>query len=93
MLKQQTLEKLNAMRLFATAREFERQLGSPELAELSFEERVGMMADAEWTWREQRKLDGRLRGAKLRYASASLEDVEYKGPRRGLDPCSNQHLR
>jgi DNA replication protein DnaC len=82
-LRQQTLEKMNAMRLAAMAKEFERQLGSPELAELSFEERVGMMADAEWTWREQRKLDRRLRLAKLRYA-ASLEDVDYKA-RRGLD--------
>jgi DNA replication protein DnaC len=83
-LKQQTLEKMNAMRLLATAKEFERQLGSPELAELSFEERVGMMTDAEWTWREQRKLDRRLRVAKLRYTAASLEDVDYKA-RRGLD--------
>ena len=83
MLRQQTLEKMRAMRLDAMAREFDRQVSSPELAELSFEERVGMLADIEWTDREQRKVSRRLSAAKLRH-SASLEDVDYK-TRRGLE--------
>ena len=83
MLRQQTIEKMRAMRLDAMAREFDRQVTSPEFAELSFEERVGMLADVEWTDREQRKVGRRLSVAKLRYP-ASLEDVDYKA-RRGLE--------
>jgi DNA replication protein DnaC len=84
MLTQQTLEKMNDMKLSAMAEAFEQQLGSGEHAKLSFEERVGLLVDCEWTAREQRKLARRLRTAKPRYKSASLEDVDFKHP-RGLN--------
>jgi DNA replication protein DnaC len=83
MLTQQTLDKMNAMKLFGMADAFQQQLGAGEHARLSFEERLGLLIDAEWTAREQRKLKTRLRSAKLRYP-ASLEDVNFKHP-RGLD--------
>ena len=88
MLTQQTLEKMNVMKLAAMAEAFEQQLGSGEHAKLSFEERVGLLVDCEWTAREQRKLTRRLRVAKPRYSSASLEDVDFKHP-RGLN---RQHV-
>jgi DNA replication protein DnaC len=84
MLTQQTLEKMNAMKLSAMAEAFEQQLGSGEHAKLSFEERLGLLVDCEWTAREQRKLTRRLRAAKTRYKTASLEDVNFKHP-RGLN--------
>ena len=80
MLTQQTLDKLNAMKLTGLAEAFEQQLGSAEPARLNFEDRFGLLVDAEWTAREQRKLTRRLRSAKLRHA-ASLEDVDFKHPR------------
>lgn len=83
MLDQATLEKMQAMRMSAMAEAFERQLTSPQFAELSFEERLGMLVDTEWTAREQRKLSRRLKGAKLRYP-ASLEDIDFRTS-RGLD--------
>ena len=67
MLTQQTLEKMNAMKMSAMAEALEQQLGSPDHAELNFEERLGLLIDTEWTAREQRKLTRRLRSAKLRY--------------------------
>ena len=81
MLTQPTLEKMNAMKMSAMAEAFEQQLRSGEHAKLSFEERVGLLVDCEWTAREQRKLTRRLRTAKLRYKSAVLEDVDFKHPR------------
>ena len=94
MLTQQTLDKLNAMKLTGMAEAFEQQLGSAEHARLSFEDRFGLLADSEWTAREQRKLTRRLRSAKLRHA-ASLEDINFKHPRHldrqqvlGLGSCS-----
>ena len=83
MLTQQTLEKMNAMKLSGMAEALEQQLRSSECARLSFDERVGLLVDGEWTVREQRKLKRRLRSAKMRYP-ASIEDIDFKHP-RGLD--------
>jgi DNA replication protein DnaC len=80
MLTEQTLDKMNAMKLSGMADAFHQQQGSGEHARLSFEERLGLLIDAEWMAREQRKLTRRLRSAKLRY-TASLEDVDFKHPR------------
>lgn len=81
MMKQATLEKMQAMRLAGMASEFERQASSTEFGELSFEERTGIMIDAEWTAREHRKLKRRLKDAKIRY-TASIEDIDFRSPRR-----------
>ena len=80
MLTQQTLDKMNAMKLSGMADALQQQLRAGEHARLSFEERLGLLIDGEWSAREQRKLTRRLRVAKLRYA-ASLEDVNFKHPR------------
>jgi len=80
MLTQQTLDKMNAMKLAGMADAFQQQLRSGEHARLSFEERLGLLIDSEWSVREQRKLTRRLRFAKLRY-QASLEDLNFKHPR------------
>jgi DNA replication protein DnaC len=80
MLIEQTLEKMNAMKLSGMAEALKQQAGAREHAQLSFDERIGLLIDAEWTAREHRKLAKRLRSAKLRYA-ASLEDVDFKHPR------------
>jgi len=83
MLIEQTLEKLHAMKLSGMADALRQQLGSAEHAKLAFDERFGLLADAEWLAREQRKLTRRLHEAKLRYP-ASIEDIDFKHP-RGLD--------
>ena len=81
MLIEQTLEKLTAMKLGAMAEAVQQPLGSDEATALSFEDRLGVLVDTEWTAREQRKLTRRLRAAKLRYA-ASREAVDFTHPRR-----------
>ena len=83
MLTQETIEKMNAMKLVGLVAAFGTQLSSSEYDELSFEERVGLLVDAEWTDRERRKLSRRLKAAKLRYP-ASLENVNFQAP-RGLN--------
>ena len=59
------------------------QLGSCELAHLTFEERLGLLVDRELTERHSRQLTNRLRRAKLRHA-ACIEDNDFRQP-RGLD--------
>ncbi len=91
MLAHATIDTLSALRLPALAEAFQRQLGAPEFADLSFEDRVGLLVDAEWTHREQRKLQRRLRQANLR-RQAVLEDIDWQSPRRGLDKALVQSL-
>jgi DNA replication protein DnaC len=84
MLTHPTIDKLMTLRLPAFAEAVQRQLGNPEFTALSFEDRLGLLVDAEWTHREQRKLRRRLRQANLR-RQAVLEDIDWHSPRRGLD--------
>ncbi len=83
MLLQPTLEKMHEMKLSPMAEAFSRQIQEPQFSTLAFEERVGMMIDAEYSARQERKITRRLQVAKLRQA-ASLEDIDWQSP-RGLD--------
>ena len=60
MLTDQTIEKMNTMKLTAMAQAFAEQLASSEFANLTFEERLGLLVDTEYTARENRKLSRRL---------------------------------
>lgn len=81
MLTEHTIDKMQHMKLHAMAEAFSAQLASHDYAELSFEERLGLLIDTEHTARENRKLARRLRSAKMRYP-ACLEDIDFKAPRR-----------
>jgi DNA replication protein DnaC len=83
MLIHPTLEKLRTLKLAGFARGLEEQRASPDIESLGFEERLGLLVDRELTDRENQRLTGRLRKAKLRQA-ACLEDLDYRSP-RGLD--------
>ena len=80
---QQTLEKLSQMRLHTIADALRDQLQQPSLQELSFEERIAMLVDREWIARENRKLQRRLKAARLKQ-QAAVEDIDFRHP-RGLD--------
>ena len=82
MLMEQTLEKMNQMKLSAMVEALQQQRRSNQYTDLGFEERLGLLVDEEWTAREHRKLTRRLRAAKLRDATASLENVDFKHRRR-----------
>ena len=83
MLTHPTIEKLQALHLGTMAEAFAQQRGSPSHAELSFEDRFGLLVEAKWTAREQRRFTQRLRQAKPRFPSAALEDVDF-ATARGL---------
>ena len=83
MLTQPTIEKLNTMKLTAMARAFADQMQCPDMAKLSFEERFGLIVDYQITDLENRRMQSRLKTAKLRQY-ASIEDLDFKQG-RGLD--------
>jgi len=73
-----TIEQLKAMRFSAMARELENQMNDPAgYRELSFEDRLGLLVDAEWNRRQANKLMKRIRDAHLDIPSATMEGVEY----------------
>jgi DNA replication protein DnaC len=83
MLHQPTIEKLMTMRmepLVEAWRAFEQDENAQQL---TFEEKLGLMVDRLWTWRQNQALARRLRYAKLR-GNACVEDIDYRAA-RGLD--------
>jgi hypothetical protein len=54
MLNQPTIEKLQAMKLHGMAEAFQEQIEIPDSSQLSFEERLGLLVDRQWTWKEAR---------------------------------------
>ena len=83
MLHHPTLDKLTTLRLTGMHKALSEQLALPNIDDLSFEERLGLLADRELTEREDRRLQTRLRQARLKQ-SACLEDLDTRTP-RGLD--------
>jgi DNA replication protein DnaC len=83
MLTHPIIDRLQALRFHGMLKAFTEQLQMPEIEELTFEERFGLLVDHEWTERENRRLKTRLRKAKLRQ-NASVEDIDFRHP-RGLD--------
>lgn len=83
MLQQPTVEKLEAMRLHGMAQALRELAGNETSQELSFEDRLALLVDRQFTWRQNEALQARLRRAKLK-ASACVEDIDYRAA-RGLD--------
>jgi len=83
MLNHPTVDKLHQMRLTGMARALASQAQNPEVGQLSFDERLGLIVDSELAERESRQNASRLKRAKLKHA-ATPEDVDYRHP-RGLD--------
>ncbi|MFH1150340.1 MAG: IS21-like element helper ATPase IstB [Actinomycetota bacterium] len=83
MLVEPMIEKMQAMKLFGMRDALAEQMTLASYDELSFEERIGMLVDREWIDRENRKLERRMKAARLKIA-ASMEDIDYRA-NRGLD--------
>ena len=90
MLNEETFQKLAAMKIHGFAAAFHEFLDQKVPDKLTFEERIGLMVDREWTGRQERRLKARLQLAKLRFP-ACMEDIDYRHP-RGLDRSVMQRL-
>ena len=78
------MEQLRSLRLNGMAAALSLQWEQPvTYADLSFEQRLGMLLDKETMERENRRLARLLQAAKLRL-SASIEEIDYRHP-RGLE--------
>jgi DNA replication protein DnaC len=84
MLTNPTLETLKSLKLHGMLEALEEQQQTPTIQALSFEERVALLVDRERIYRDNQRRTRLLRGARLKVAEASLEDINYKAA-RGLD--------
>lgn len=91
MLNEPTLQKLKALKLDAMATAWLEQQKSTDMANLSFDERLGLLVDAECLFRENRRLARLLKEAKLKLGQACVEDIDYP-PKRELDKAVVRQL-
>ncbi len=80
MLNQPMIEKLLAMRLHGVVEALKAQEQDRTVHELSFLERLALLVDQQWSWRENQALARRLKAAKLK-GSACVEDIDYRAAR------------
>ena len=92
MISQATDTTLRAMKLTGMANELARQIANPKsVREMSFDERLAQLVDAEWRKRQASKLEKCMKDACLRYRRAQMEDIEYY-PDRKLDKAQMKQL-
>lgn len=91
MITELTMDKLRTMRLEALAASWAEQQKDPEMQRLGFDERIGMLIDAQWLYRENKRIGRALKEAKLRISSACIEGIDYP-PRRELEKATVRQL-
>lgn len=88
-MTQETLDKIKKLKLTGMTRAYQTSLENDKLAQLSADELITMLVEAEWDDRLNRNIERRLRNAKFRYQS-SIENIDYDAD-RNLD--RNQMMR
>jgi DNA replication protein DnaC len=82
MLHNTTVNKLHEMKLGIMADSFQQQSDDRAASELSFEERFGLLVDAEYSFRKNNRLKRLIRKADYAFPEACLEDIEYHADRQ-----------
>ena len=83
MIRQSTVDLLREMRFGGMASEFERQLADSEsFRELSFEDRLALLVNAEWNRIQKNKYQRCLHNARLSIPNATVEGIEYYEDRK-----------
>lgn len=84
MLNEHTLDQLRGLRLDGMVHALADQATSATAGELAFDDRLAMLVQREIDWRDAKRLTRLLKAAKLKLASACLEDIDWRAS-RGLD--------
>lgn len=84
MLNEHTLDQLRGLRLDGMVHALADQATTTAAGELAFDERLAMLVQREIDWRDAKRLTRLLKAAKLKLASACLEDIDWRAS-RGLD--------
>jgi DNA replication protein DnaC len=97
MLTENTITKLHEIRL-GVAQHFRQQLVDPVMNGMAFEERFGLLVDAEWSARKSNRLKRLIKNAQYAICGACVEDIAYHADRKldksqiaRLSVCSYLH--
>jgi len=82
MMTENTVTKLYEMKLSVMAQKFKDQLSDTALSSLSFEDRVGLIVDAEWSTRKSNRMARLMKNADFAITGASIEDVDFRSSRK-----------
>lgn len=91
MMTEPTLDKLKQLHLDGMAHAWLEQHKDARSSALGFDERFGLLVDAETLHRENRRLRRLQREAKLKIPSACIEDIDYPAQRH-LDKATIRQL-
>jgi len=91
MLTHPTLEQMRALKLDGMAEAFIELEAQERAKDLCHGEWLALLLDREMASRSTRRFQVRLNSARLRHSQASVEDVDYRAPRR-LDKALFQQL-
>lgn len=91
MLTENTITKLQEMHLTVMAKAFKEQLSDLEMNALSFEDRMGLIVDREWTSRKNNHLKRLIKNAGFSNPEACVENIEYLSD-RNLDKAQIARL-
>ena len=76
MLDDATVNQLRELRLATMAECFKEQQNTTGIVSLSFEERFGLLVEAEWLQRKNKRTERLIRKADFRFP-AVIEDIDY----------------
>jgi len=82
MVIEATISKLYEMGFSTMAASYRQQLGDSGINKLSFDERLGLLVDTEWTSRKNNRLKRIIRSAGFPLSNACIEDIEYRADRK-----------
>ena len=82
MLTENTLTKLHEIRMGVMAQQFKQQTLNPAMNELAFEERFGLLVDAEWSARKSNRLKRLIKNAGYAISNACVENITYHADRK-----------
>jgi len=82
MMSEATIARLYELKLSALADLYQRQIGDAGINALTFDERLGLLVDAEWAARKNNRLKRLIHSAGFPISSACIEDIEYRADRK-----------
>jgi DNA replication protein DnaC len=88
-MNEQTLQKMRQMKFFGMVRAFRTSIENGSMIQMTGDEMVSMLVDAEWDDRNNRRIERQMRNAKFRY-KANIEQLHFDID-RNLD--KNQFMR
>jgi DNA replication protein DnaC len=81
MLNEATITKLYELRLNIVAQKLREQSNDTSYLKMEFEDRLGLLVDAEWDYRRSNKLMRLIKAADYFYRDACVEDIKYHADR------------